>query len=75
MRGNADVITQLNLALKEELSAIGGPKTATALLAEHLVSDIYLTTSAIDAGEPDTPCSEQPPADVQLVVRKAGRAG
>jgi riboflavin biosynthesis pyrimidine reductase len=58
----------------EVISAIGGPKTATALLHEHLVSDLYLTTSAIDAGEPNTPYCEQPPGDLRLLVRKAGRA-
>ena len=59
----------------EVVSAIGGPKTATALLREHLVSDIYLTTSPIDAGEPDTPYCEAPPGEVRLVVEKAGQRG
>jgi 5-amino-6-(5-phosphoribosylamino)uracil reductase len=55
------------------ISAIGGPKTATALLQERLISDLYLTTSPIEAGEPDTPYCAQPPADARLRVAKAGR--
>jgi riboflavin biosynthesis pyrimidine reductase len=39
----------------EVLSCVGGPRTAAALLDERLVKDIYLTTSAIDAGTPGTP--------------------
>ena len=37
------------------ISCIGGPKTATALIDAGLVQDIYLTTSAVDGGEPNTP--------------------
>lgn len=37
------------------LSCVGGPRTAGSLLDEQLVRDIYLTTSAIDAGTPGTP--------------------
>jgi riboflavin biosynthesis pyrimidine reductase len=37
------------------ISAIGGRVTATSLVDAGLVQDLYLTTSAIDAGEPDTP--------------------
>jgi riboflavin biosynthesis pyrimidine reductase len=37
------------------ISAIGGRVTATGLVDAGLVQDLYLTTSAIDAGEPDTP--------------------
>lgn len=37
------------------VSAVGGRRTATALLEERLVQDIYLTTSPKDGGEPDTP--------------------
>ena len=39
----------------EVLSCVGGPRTAAALLNEQLVQDVYLTTSAIDAGTPGTP--------------------
>jgi riboflavin biosynthesis pyrimidine reductase len=37
------------------ISAIGGRIAATSLVDAGLVQDLYLTTSAIDAGEPDTP--------------------
>lgn len=37
------------------ISAIGGRVTATSLVDAGLVQDLYLTTAAIDAGEPDTP--------------------
>lgn len=37
------------------ISAVGGRVTATSLVDAGLVQDIYLSTSAIDAGEPNTP--------------------
>lgn len=37
------------------ISAVGGRVTATRLVDAGLVQDLYLTTSAIDGGEPDTP--------------------
>lgn len=55
------------------LSCVGGRQTATALLKEDLVSDIYLTTSAIDAGEPNTPYSEGPPVPLARLVLKEGQ--
>ena len=55
------------------ISAIGGRHTATALLRDGLVNDIYLTTSPIDAGEPNTPFYEGPPLNLSRVVLKAGR--
>lgn len=39
----------------DRISAVGGRVTATALVDAGLVQDIYLTTSAIDGGEPNTP--------------------
>jgi riboflavin biosynthesis pyrimidine reductase len=57
----------------EVVSAVGGRKTATALLNERLISDIYLTTSAIEAGEPNTPYYEGPPLPLRRVVLKEGR--
>ena len=57
----------------ENISAIGGRSTATALLLDGLVSDIYLTTSPIEAGEPHTPFYEGPPLNLTPVVHKAGR--
>jgi riboflavin biosynthesis pyrimidine reductase len=55
------------------ISAIGGRHTATALLRDGLIDDIYLTTSPIDAGEPNTPFYEGPPLNLSRVVLKAGR--
>lgn len=55
------------------VSAVGGPRTATTLLNERLVTDIYLTTSAIDAGEANTPFYTGPPLRTHRVVEKAGR--
>jgi len=37
------------------ISCVGGRTTATSLVDAGLVQDIYLTTTAIAAGEPDTP--------------------
>lgn len=37
------------------ISAIGGRHAATALVDAGLVQDLYLTTTKIEAGEPDTP--------------------
>lgn len=37
------------------ISAVGGRHAATALVDAGLVQDLYLTTSAIEAGEPNTP--------------------
>jgi riboflavin biosynthesis pyrimidine reductase len=55
------------------ISAIGGRRTATALLREGLVSDLYLTTSPIDGGEPNTPYYDGPPLRLTRVLEKAGR--
>lgn len=53
------------------ISAIGGRVAATALVDAGLVQDLYLTTSAIEAGEPDTPwyAGDSKPA-LQVIVRK-----
>jgi riboflavin biosynthesis pyrimidine reductase len=55
----------------EVISAVGGRRTATSLLLEGLVDDLYLTTSPIDGGEPHTPFYEGPPLPLELVVAKA----
>jgi riboflavin biosynthesis pyrimidine reductase len=54
------------------ISAIGGRRTATALLNERLVSDIYLTTSPMEGGEPNTPYYEGPPLPLVRVLLKQG---
>jgi riboflavin biosynthesis pyrimidine reductase len=55
------------------ISAVGGRRTATALLAAGLVADLYLTTSPISAGTPNTPFYEGPELKTALVVEKHGR--
>lgn len=55
------------------ISAIGGRRTATTLLREGLVSDLYLTTSPIEGGEPNTPFYEGPPLSLSRVLEKAGQ--
>jgi riboflavin biosynthesis pyrimidine reductase len=57
----------------ERLSVIGGRTLTTGLIDSGLVRDLYLTTSNIHGGEPNTPYytgSNHPPMD--LVVRKEG---
>ena len=54
------------------VSAIGGRRTAQALLDERTVADLYLTTSPVSAGEPNTPFYSGPPLPITLVVEKAG---
>jgi riboflavin biosynthesis pyrimidine reductase len=53
------------------ISAIGGRTTASALVDEHLVQDICLTTSPQPGGEPDTPwyAGRRAPK-LDLIVRK-----
>jgi len=55
----------------ERISAIGGRRLAAQLIDARLVQDLYLTTSARDGGEPDTPLY---PGRLRgaIVVSKAG---
>jgi riboflavin biosynthesis pyrimidine reductase len=57
----------------EVISAVGGRRTATALLREGLVSDLYLTTSPVAGGEPHTPLYEGPRLALSRVIAKAGQ--
>jgi riboflavin biosynthesis pyrimidine reductase len=53
------------------ISAVGGRHAATSLVDAGLVQDLYLTTSAIVAGEPDTPWYAGPtPPPLELIARK-----
>jgi riboflavin biosynthesis pyrimidine reductase len=57
----------------ERISAVGGRTTASMLVDAGLVQDLYLTTTARTAGEPDTPFYvglNRPTFD--LIVRKRG---
>jgi 5-amino-6-(5-phosphoribosylamino)uracil reductase len=55
----------------KRLSCIGGRTLAEELIDARLVQDLYLTTSAISAGEPGTPLYSKPLA-TEVVVRKRG---
>jgi riboflavin biosynthesis pyrimidine reductase len=65
--------TMLRARGLETISCVGGRFTATTLLKAGLVSDLYLTTSAISAGEPDTPFYQGPPLSLTKIVEKAGQ--
>lgn len=54
------------------LSCVGGARTATAFLDERLVTDVYLTTSAIDGGVANTPYYDGPPLPMARVLLKHG---
>lgn len=59
------------------ISAIGGRTTATGLVDAGLVQDLYLTTSAIEGGEPDTPWyvgARRPKFDLIMRKREAADA-
>ena len=66
-------LRQLRSRGVEVLSCVGGQLTATALIRERLVRDIYLTTSAIAGGEPDTPYYTGPPVAAHRILLKSGR--
>ena len=55
------------------ISCVGGPATATSLIDEGLVQDLYLTTTGKSAGQEGTPfyTGLRTPA-TELVVRKRG---
>jgi riboflavin biosynthesis pyrimidine reductase len=55
------------------ISCVGGRTTATGLLREGLVSDLFLTTSPTSGGEPHTPFYEGPPLRLKRIVEKAGQ--
>ena len=56
---NGDLVATLTRLRRDHginrISAVGGRHAATSLVDDGLVQDIYLTTSAIEAGEPNTP--------------------
>ena len=55
------------------ISAIGGRTTATALADEHLVQDLYLTTSDRPGGQPGTPwyAGARPPSLARVVAKRS----
>jgi riboflavin biosynthesis pyrimidine reductase len=52
------------------LSAVGGRRTARAMLDEGLVQDLYLTTSAESSGEPNTPLIDGALKATPVVVKE-----
>jgi riboflavin biosynthesis pyrimidine reductase len=68
----ANALRQLHAAGLRLISAVGGPRTATTLLTEGLVSDLYVTTSAIEGGEEHTPFCQGPLPPLERVLEKAG---
>ncbi len=53
------------------VSVVGGRTIARALVDARLVTDLYLTTSPRDGGDPQTPLFEEPVA-TRTIVRKRG---
>ena len=58
----------------ERISAVGGRMTATSLVDQGLVQDLYLTTSGQDGGEPDTPwyAGRKPPRLERVAAKRGG---
>jgi riboflavin biosynthesis pyrimidine reductase len=56
----------------EIVSCVGGARTATAFLNEGLIADVYLTTSAIEAGVPNSPYCAGPSLPMTRVLLKHG---
>lgn len=76
---NGNLVAALTTLRREHgisrISAVGGRHAATSLVDAGLVQDIYLTTSAIEAGEPDTPWYAGPiPPRLELIARKKEEA-
>jgi riboflavin biosynthesis pyrimidine reductase len=72
-RGVESLRTELGI---RRISAVGGRTAATALIDAGVVTDLYLTTSPIDAGVPHTPLytgTNAPPR--RLIVRKQSSSG
>lgn len=55
----------------DRISCVGGRTIATALIDQRSVQDLYLTTSPIDGGEPNTPfyCGKHSPT-YSTIIRK-----
>jgi riboflavin biosynthesis pyrimidine reductase len=75
MPTNGDLVATLTMLRRrygiDRISAVGGRNAATSLVDAGLVQDIYLTTSAIEAGEPNTPwyAGERMPS-LDVIIRK-----
>ena len=67
----AGAFRQLRTLGIERISCIGGRTLARQLIDAGLIQDLYLTTSANEGGEPDTPLYSTP-IRAPIVVRKHG---
>jgi riboflavin biosynthesis pyrimidine reductase len=67
----ADAFRRLRGLRLERISCIGGRTLARQLIDAGLIQDLYLTTSPMEGGEPDTPLYEGA-LRRSLVVRKHG---
>jgi len=67
----AEAFRQLRRLGIQRISCIGGRTLAGQLIDAGLVDDLYLTTSAREGGEPNTPLYGKP-IDGRIVVRKRG---
>lgn len=56
----------------QRVSSVGGRTLTTQLIDAGVVEDIYLTTSPITGGEPDTPFYTGDSLDTTTILRKAG---
>jgi riboflavin biosynthesis pyrimidine reductase len=70
VRGLIRMRTEFGL---EVVSAVGGLRTARSLVEVGVVSDLYLTTSAVPAGEPDSTLRLPDTVITQIVLSKAGQ--
>jgi riboflavin biosynthesis pyrimidine reductase len=69
----AAAMRQLHDRGLDVISAIGGPRTATSLIREGLVRDLYLTTSPTAGGEAGTPFYRGEPLRLERMLEKSGR--
>lgn len=67
----ADAFQQLRRIGIQRISCIGGRTLARQLIDGRLIQDLYLTTSPLDGGEPNTPIYPGR-LEKRLVVRKHG---
>jgi riboflavin biosynthesis pyrimidine reductase len=57
----------------DRISVVGGRTLARSLVYAGLIQDLYLTTSPVDGGQPNTPLFDRPVAS-RVVARKHGTA-
>ena len=75
---SSDLVAGLRLLRAQHgitrISSIGGRTVTTQLIEAGVVQDIYLTTSPIPGGEPNTPFyTGTAPLNTRLIIKKAGQ--